>query len=311
MGRYVLRRLISVILTLWLIATLTFFLMHAVPGGPFSKEKNVPQAILQNLNVKYHLDWPIERQYVHYLKGIVTWDFGPSFRYRDRTVNDIIEDGFPVSATLGALSIGFSVVVGVLAGVIAALHRNKLPDYVAMFVAVVGYSIPGFIMATLLIFIFAYKLHLLPSSMWGRWDQAIMPVISLSALPTAFIARMVRTTMLEALAQDYIRVARAKGLPARVVIFRHALRNALMPVVTYLGPLTAGILTGSFVIESIFAIPGIGRDFVQSISNRDYTMIMGLTVFYSILLVTANFVVDILYGFLDPRVKVAKGGVGE
>jgi oligopeptide transport system permease protein len=298
-------------LTLWIIATLTFFLMHAIPGGPFSKEKNVPQAILNNLNAKYHLNWPIQRQYTHYLKGIAKWDFGPSFRYRDRTVNDIIRDGFPVSAILGFLSLGFSVVVGILAGVIAALHRNKLPDYIAMFISVIGYSVPSFIMATLLIFIFAYKLKVLPSAMWGRWDQAIMPIISLSSLPVAFIARMVRTTMLEALSQDYVRVARAKGLPGRVVVFRHALRNALMPVVTYLGPLTAGILTGSFVIETIFAIPGIGRDFVQSITNRDYTMIMGLTVFYSILLVTANFIVDILYGFLDPRVKVLKGGAGE
>lgn len=285
--------------------------MHAIPGGPFSKEKNVPQAILNNLNAKYHLNWPIQRQYTHYLKGIAKWDFGPSFRYRDRTVNDIIRDGFPVSAILGFLSLGFSVVVGILAGVIAALHRNKLPDYIAMFISVIGYSVPSFIMATLLIFIFAYKLKVLPSAMWGRWDQAIMPIISLSSLPVAFIARMVRTTMLEALSQDYVRVARAKGLPGRVVVFRHALRNALMPVVTYLGPLTAGILTGSFVIETIFAIPGIGRDFVQSITNRDYTMIMGLTVFYSILLVTANFIVDILYGFLDPRVKVLKGGAGE
>ncbi len=311
MGRYVLRRVLSVLLTLWIIATLTFFLMHAVPGGPFSKEKNVPEAVLRNLNAKYHLDWPLHRQYLHYLKGIVTWDFGPSFRYRDRTVNGIISDGFPVSASLGAMSIGVSVIVGVMAGVTAALYQKKFPDYLAMFMAVVGYSVPGFIMATLLIFVFSYTLQVLPAALWGRWDQAIMPTISLAALPTAFIARMVRTTMLEALNQDYIRVAKAKGLPGRIVVFRHALRNALMPVVTYLGPLTAGILTGSFVIESIFAIPGIGRDFVQSIGNRDYTMIMGLTVFYSILLVMANFVVDVIYGFLDPRVKIAKGGAGE
>lgn len=311
MLRYVLRRLVSVMLTLWIIATLTFFLMHTVPGGPFSSEKNVPPAILRNLHAKYHLDWPLHRQYLHYLKGIVTWDFGPSFRYRDRTVNDIIRDGFPVSATLGALSLAFALVVGVLAGVVAALRHHRWPDYLAMFFAVVGYSVPSFIMATLLIFLFSYTWGLLPSAMWGRWNQAIMPTISLAALPTAFIARMVRTTMLEALSQDYVRVARAKGLPGRVVVFRHALRNALMPVVTYLGPLTAGILTGSFVIESIFAIPGIGRDFVQSIANRDYTMIMGLTVFYSILLVLANFTVDIIYGLLDPRVKIAQGGAGE
>lgn len=309
--RYALRRLVSVMLTLWVIASGTFFLMHAVPGGPFSTEKNVPPAILANLEAKYHLDWPIHRQYVHYLKGILQWDFGPSFRYRDRTVNDIIRDGFPVSATLGAISLAFAVIVGVGAGVLAALHHNKWPDHLAMLFAVVGYSVPGFIIATLLIYFFTTKLHLLPAALWGRWDQAVMPVISLASLPTAFIARMIRSTMLEALSQDYVRVAMAKGMPRRTVVLRHALRNALMPVVTYLGPLTAAILTGSFVIESIFAIPGIGRDFVQSIGNRDYTMIMGLTVFYSILLVSANFIVDILYGFLDPRVKVAGGGAAE
>ncbi len=308
MFRYILNRFVSVVLTLWVIATITFILMHAVPGGPFSTEKNVPQAVLNNLNAKYHLNWPIHKQYVHYLKGILSWDFGPSFRYRDRTVNDIIRDGFPVSAILGGVSLTISILVGVSAGVISALRKNKWPDYLAMFLAVVGYSVPNFIMATLLIFFFSYKLHWFPSSLWGRWDQVILPAISLAGLPTAFIARMVRTTMLEALAQDYVQVAWAKGMNARVVVLRHALRNALLPVITYLGPLTAAILTGSFVIETIFAIPGIGRDFVQSIGNRDYTMIMGLTVFYSILLVSANFIVDVLYSIVDPRIKVVGGG---
>lgn len=306
MSRYIIKRLVISVFTLWVIITVTFFLMHSIPGGPFARQKELPQAIMENLNMRYHLDQPVWKQYLEYMVHLAKWDFGPSFKYESTTVNDIINKGFPVSAALGSLALGFALVFGVAGGVISALKQYKWQDNVIMLLATIGFSVPNFILASLFIYIFAYKLHWLPAAMWGKPQQVIMPALALAALPTAFIARMVRTTMLEVLSQDYIYTAWAKGLSRGEVIIRHALKNALLPVLSYLGPLTAQILTGSFVIEKIFSIPGMGRQFITSIYNRDYTTIMGVTVFYSIILILANFLVDILYGLLDPRIKVTR-----
>jgi len=305
--RYTLKRLLAILITLWFIVTLTFILMHSIPGGPFSYEKELPPTIIKNLNARYHLDWPLWKQYLDYLAHLIRWDLGPSFKYESMTVNDIINKGFPVSATLGGIALGISLVVGITAGIISAMKQYQWQDSLVMLLATLGFSVPSFILASLFIFVFSYKLHWLPAALWGSPVQVIMPALALAALPTAFIARMVRSTMLEVLAQDYIRTAWAKGLSGRQVVYRHALKNALLPVLTYLGPLTAGILTGSFVVEKILAIPGMGRQFVTSIANRDYTTIMGVTVFYSIFLVFANFIVDIAYAYLDPRIKVTGG----
>lgn len=302
--KYTIGRFISIILVIFIIISATFLLMHAIPGGPFTGEKNLPEAVMKNIMERYKLNDPLWKQYVDYLGNIVRGDFGPSFKYEDRSVNDIIADGFPVSAALGLLSAVLALSVGIPAGIIAALRHNKWADYIVMFGATIGISVPNFITATLLIYVLALKLELLPAAMWGGIEYAIMPAIALAALPTAVIARLTRSSMLEVMGQDYIRTAKAKGLDIVTIIWRHALKNALMPVVTYLGPMIAFILTGSFVIESIFAIPGLGRYFVMSIYNRDYTVILGVTIFDSIILVLLNFLVDIAYVFLDPRIKL-------
>lgn len=303
MLRYTLRRFVSILLVLWVVATGTFAIMHAIPGGPFTSEKELPPEIMKNIEERYHLNDPLWKQYVDYMKNLVVWNLGPSYKYEGRTVNDIINDGFPVSAQLGTLAIAAALMLGIPLGIVAALHRGRLLDNFVMALGTIGYSVPSFIMATLLMVIFAVWLRVLPAAMWGTWKQAIMPTTCLMFLPMAFIARMTRSSMIEVLEQDYIRTARAKGLSERAVIYKHALKNAIMPVVSWVGPLAAGLLTGTFVVESIFAIPGLGRHFTTSIYNRDYTVIMGTTMFYSIFLVTFNFLVDVLYGFLDPRIK--------
>lgn len=307
MTRYVLRRLITMFLALWLIITITFVIMHSVPGGPFASEKKVPPAVLKNLNERYHLDDPYWKQYVDYLYNVARFDLGPSFKY-DRTVNEIIIDSFPVSATLGAVAVTFALGAGLLLGVISAWRQGRWHDYTAMTLATLGFSVPSFILSGLLMYVFAFKLRLLPPAMWGSWQNVIMPALALSALPMAFIARMMRSSMLEVLQQDYIKTARAKGLGTGAILVRHAVKNAIMPVVTYLGPLVAAVFTGSFVVEKIFAIPGLGRYFVISVLNRDYTLILGSTVFYAVFLMVMNFLVDLIYAFLDPRIKLSEGG---
>lgn len=304
MLRYTVGRLVSMLIVLWVIITITFLLMHAIPGGPFTAEKALPPAVLQNIEARYHLNDPLWQQYIDYLFNIAHGDLGPSFKYEARTVNDIIAESFPVSAELGAATILISLIIGIPAGMISALRQNRWPDYVAMFFATIGISVPNFILATLFIYVFALQLRLLPAAMWAGPEYIILPALALAGLPTAFIARLMRSSMLEVLGQDFIKTARAKGLSAFLILYRHALKNALIPVVTYLGPLIAGIFTGSFVIETIFAIPGLGRHFVTSIYNRDYTVILGITVFYSALLVFLNFLVDIAYVKLDPRIKL-------
>ena len=290
MGGYVVRRIVSMIITLFFVITLTFVMMHSIPGNPFTGEKKLPPAIEKALMEKYNLDKPLSQQYVDYVSGVAKGDFGPSMKYNGRTVNDLIGDGFPVSAELGGLAILLIVILGIP----------------LIFFAIVGVTIPSCVLATLLIYVFGTKLKWLPTSRWVSWKSRIMPTIALGVSSIAYVARLTRSSMLEVINQDYIRTARAKGLSETVVVFKHALKNALIPVVTYLGPLTAAILTGSFIIEKIFAVPGMGRMFVESISNRDYTVIMGVTIFYSLILVLFIFIVDLIYGLIDPRIKINK-----
>jgi len=306
MASYIVKRFCSNLLALFVIITVTFFLMKAIPGDPFTEEKALPQEILDALYEHYKLNDPLYIQYFNYLKQIASWNLGPSFKYKSRTVNDIIKSGFPVSAVLGLEAMLLAVSWGIFLGTIAALKQHRWQDYTGMLVAVIGISVPSFILAAFLQYLFAIKLDLLPVARWGTFQQSILPSIALAALPTAFIARLARSNMLEVLSMDYIKTARSKGLSETIVMIKHGLRNALLPVVTYLGMLTANILTGSFIIEKIFGIPGLGQWFINSITNRDYTVIMGLTVFYGMILLTAIFLVDLIYGWIDPRIKVGK-----
>ncbi len=307
MIRYLGKRLFFMLVTLFLIITATFFLMQAVPGGPFTAEKNVPPEILAALQEHYGINKPISEQYIEYLGRVITWDLGPSFSEKSSNVNDIINRGFPVSLHLGLQALAIAVTGGITLGVIAALRHNKWQDYSAMVIAVLGLSVPSFILAAFYQYIFAIELGWFPIAKWDSVKHTILPSFALAALPLAFIARLTRSNMLEVMGQDYIKTAKAKGLSTVVTTVKHAIRNALLPVVTYLGPLTAQILTGSFVIERIFGVPGLGREFVLSISNRDYTVIMGTTVFYAILLVVLVLMVDILYTLIDPRIKLTGG----
>lgn len=308
MVKYVTRRLVSMALVLWVIITVTFLFMHLIPGGPFTKEKKLPAQIMKNIEARYHLNDPLPKQYYDYLKGLLRGDLGPSFTSEGRTVNDIIAEGFPVSATLGLVAVGIALLVGIPAGVISALYRNRWQDNIAMLLATIFVSVPNFILASLFMLVFALKLRWFPAAMWGEPSQVVLPSIALTGFPTAFISRLTRSSMVEVMEQDYIRTARAKGLSRTAVVIRHALKNSLIPVVTYLGPLLAAIMTGSFVVENIFAIPGLGSYFVTSIYNRDYTVILGVTVFYSALLVLLNFLVDLTYVFIDPRIRFTDTG---
>jgi len=304
---YLVRRIIAMAIALFFIVTLTFFGMKIIPGGPFQSEKEMPPSIKKNIEEKYKLNAPLSKQYLDYLGRVIRWEFGPSFKFPGRSADQMIEEGFPVSAKLGALTVGFALIIGLSAGIISALRQYHWQDYSAMVLATIGFSVPSFVMAGGLQYVFAYKLNWILPAMWGSPQQAILPTLALAGLPTAMIARLMRSSMLEVLQQDYIRTAKSKGLGERVIIYRHALRNAIMPVITYLGPLIASIFTGSFVVEYIFAVPGLGRHFVTSIMNRDYTVIMGITVFYSLFLMIMNLMVDLAYSAIDPRVKLTGG----
>lgn len=294
------------IMAFFAIVTLTFALMKALPGDPFSDEQALPTEIHAALRRHYGLDDPWYQQYGRYLMALLRWDLGPSFRYRDRTVNDIINEGFPVSALLGAEALLLAVGGGILMGTLCALYKGRWQDHVLLLVAALSLSIPSFLLGSLLQYILGLKLGLLPIARWSSFWHTILPALSLAALPCAFITRLTRANLAEVLKQDYIKTARAKGLSEGRIVCVHALRNALLPVLTYLGPLTTNILVGSFVVEKIFAIPGLGQWFVNSVLNRDYTVIMGTTVFYSVLLMSLIFMVDSAYGWLDPRMRVAK-----
>jgi dipeptide transport system permease protein len=308
MTTYLLKRFFAMIVTLWLIITLTFFLMHSLPGSPFNEERNTSEAVQRNLEAHFNLDKPVHIQYIEYLKSVVQFDFGPSIKKPSQTVNELLGRGFPVSFELGIVTLVIAILSGITLGVLAALRHNGVIDYLAMTIAVLGISVPNFVLATMLIQQVAVNWELLPVATWKSWKHMVLPTLALATGPMAIIARLTRSSMLEVLTQDYILTAKAKGLTPFKIVFKHALKNALLPVVTVLGSLAAGILTGTFVIEKIFAIPGMGKYFVDSINNRDYPVIMGTTVFYSALLIFMLFLVDIAYGILDPRIKLHKKG---
>lgn len=308
MIKFLVKKATILLISLFVVTTLTFFLMHAIPGDPFVQDKAIPEEILKALHKHYGLDQPLYVQFGKYLNGILHFEFGPSFKYEGRTVNQIIAEGFPVSLVLGLEALLLAVTGGIVLGSIAALNHLKWQDHLTMVIAVIGISVPSFLLASFLQYVLAMKLDLLPVARWGNFAQTIMPAISLAMLPMAFIARLTRSNMVEVMQQDYIQTAKSKGLNSFQIVLRHVTRNALLPVVTYLGPLSAAVLTGSFAIEKIFGIPGLGQWFVTSITNRDYTVIMGTTIFYSAILMLSVFIVDILYCFIDPRIQLKKNG---
>jgi len=304
MLKYSLQRLASAVPTLLILITVAFFLIRIAPGGPFDSEKALPPEIQANLEAAYNLDEPLALQYLRYMGRVLVLDFGPSFHYRDWSVNDLIAQGAPVSFTLGGIALLLAFTFGVAIGVWAALRQNSAADYAAMSVAMIGISIPNFVVAPLLILLFAITLGWLPAGGWdGSVQRMILPAIALALPMIAYVARITRGSMIEVLHSSFIRTARAKGMPEREVILRHALKPALLPVISYLGPAAAAILTGSVVIERIFTIPGIGTHFVQGALNRDYTLVMGVVVFYGVLIIVFNYLVDLIYAWLDPRIR--------
>ncbi|QTR47256.1 oligopeptide ABC transporter permease OppB [Thiothrix litoralis] len=304
MLQYVFKRLLGALPTLLVIITLAFFLIRMAPGGPFDRERAIPPEIAANIERAYHLDQPLVVQYGYYLLNVVQGDFGPSFKYKDHTVSSLIAQGFPVSLQLGLFAMLLALLVGIPAGMLAALHQNRPLDHAVMAVAMTGITIPNFVMAPLLALVFGVFLHWLPVAGWDAgWKSAVLPVIALALPQIAYAARMMRASMLETLSSPHIRTAFAKGLPMRLILWRHVLKGALLPVISWLGPATAAIITGSVVIEQIFGIPGIGRHFVQGALNRDYTLVMGVVVFYGALIILMNLLVDVIYGLIDPRVR--------
>ena len=349
MGRYIVRRLLDMIVVILVVSVITFGLMHAIPGGPFSRERALPAATIKILNERYHLDDPLWKQYVDYIYNVliphitpkppstslsddflinikigriwIRWmNFGPSFRSRSRTVNDIFRDNLPISAQLGIMSLSVSVIIGMPLGILAALKQNTFWDYLGMSVSIFGVSVPVIVLGPVFVWLFGVALHWLPPTGWGSkppyflgflpthigWEYfkyAIMPSIALGLGSSAIIARLTRATLLQTIREDYIRTARAKGLNEQLIITRHAMKNSMIPVVTILGPLFAALVTGTFVTELIFGIPGMGKYFVTSITNRDYPVIMGTILLYAVFLVIANLAVDIVYAYLDPRIR--------
>jgi oligopeptide transport system permease protein len=316
MTAYIIRRVLWMIPVLWAVATITFFMMHAVPGGPFTSEKDVPESVLQALNRRYDLDKPLWEQYLNYLLNLLQGDLGLSFR-GDREVSQLISDGFFVTLQLGIMSFVVAVVVGMSLGIVSALNRNGPADYLGVFFATVGASVPNFIAGTFLIIIFAIQLDWFKIVGWGgpqEWSEIfspgaydlrkmVLPVVALALLPSAFIARIMRASMLEVLNQDYIRTAQAKGLAFNWIVFRHTIKNAMIPVLTVMGPIFATLITGSFIIESLFSIPGVGGAFVDAVIRRDYGMIMGVTLFYAFIIAVVNLITDIAYAVVDPRIR--------
>jgi ABC-type dipeptide/oligopeptide/nickel transport system permease component len=305
MTRYIVRRILFFIPVLFVIALITFVTIRTIPGGPFDfvGDKSLPPTVVANLEAKYHLDDPLWKQFVDYLWGVIRLDFGPSYRQRGRTVNDIIGGTLVTSAQLGGVALFFSILIGLPTGILAALKQNSLADYVSTFIAVVGRSVPSIVMGPLLMWIFALQLGLFPTSGWGRPIQVVLPAVTLGAYYAAYIARLTRASLLQIVREDYIRTARAKGLAERAVIMGHALKNSLIPVVTIMGPIFAGVLTGTFVVEQIFAIPGMGKHFVTSVNNRDYPVVMATTLVFAAAIALANLFVDVTYAFLDPRIR--------
>ena len=304
MLKYIVKRILLAVVTIWAVATLTFFLMNLVPGGPFLSEKASSPQAQAALEAKYGLDKPMSQRYVNYMTGALHGDFGDSLKQRGRTVMSIISMKFPVSARVGGISVLVALILGIPLGSIAALKRGKAADSVISVIATCGIAVPSFVICTLLMYFFGVKLGLLPTMGLESAKHYVMPVIALSFYPTAYIMRLMRSSMLDVLGQDYMRTARAKGLAGGKILFKHALRNAILPVVTYVGPMLAYTITGSFVVEKIFVIPGLGGEFIKAINGRDYTLIMGTTIFLATLVIVMNVVVDIIYKLVDPRIKL-------
>lgn len=298
------RRLLWAIPVLWLVSTLTFVLMQVVPGGPFDKEKPLPPEIKANVEAKYHLDKPVWQQYLLYLQGLLQGDLGPSYKYLGRTVNDIVKDTLPVSLQLGLLAFGVAVIAGMTLGILSVAKPYSIIDRLGMFSATMGISIPNFVLGAVLILLLAHRFKLFPPALWEDWRHSILPALTLGLGPAAFIARLLRSSILETLSQEFIRTARAKGLNKTAVLFKHVLKNSMTPVVSFLGPLAATLVTGSFIVEYIFSVPGMGKFFITAVTNRDYPLIMGVTLVYSALILLANFLVDMAYAYLDPRLRV-------
>ncbi len=308
-GKFVLSRTLTGIFVIFAVATITFFLLRTLPGGPFDAEKKLPPQIKRNIEAKYHLDEPVWKQYLFYLRNLASGDLGPSYKYIDRSVNEIIGETLPVSVELGLISLTIAVALGSAIGIASATRPGGAVDFASVSIATALVSVPSFVTGALLIYIFSVNLGWLPAALWGSPAHAVLPALTLAAGPSAYIARLIRASMLDTSKALFVRTARAKGLSDFRVITKHILRNALIPVVTVLGPITAFLVTGSFVVEHIFAIPGTGRFFVMAVSNRDYPLVMGITIVYTIILVLANLIVDILYVVLDPRIKFDKGGI--
>lgn len=304
MIKYVLKRLLLAVITIFAVGTITFFLMNMVPGGPFLSEKAISPAAKAALEAKYGLDKPLLQQYATYITDALHGDFGGSLKQRGRTVSSIILTKFPVSAKVGGCAILISLLLGIPLGCLAALHRGKALDSIINVISTCGIAVPSFVICTLLMYFLGVNLKLLPTFGLTSWKHYIMPVISLSFYPTSYIMRLMRSSLLDVLGQDYMRTTKAKGVSLFFALFKHALRNAVLPIITYLGPMTAYTLTGSFIVEKIFTIPGLGGEFISSISNRDYTIIMGTTIFLATILVVMNVIVDIVYKFVDPRIKL-------
>lgn len=304
MAKYIAKRIGLAIVTIWAVATITFFLMNMVPGGPFLSEKAISPQATAALEAKYGLDKPLFQRYLTYIGDALHGDFGDSLKQRGRTVMDIIKMKFPVSARVGGLTVLVALTIGIPLGCIAALKRGKFLDSLISVVATCGIAVPSFVICTLLLYFFGVKLMLLPTVGLSSWKHFVMPVMALSFYPTAYIMRLMRSSMLDVLGQDYMRTAKAKGVSGFLILFKHALRNAILPVITYVGPMLAYTVTGSFVVEKIFTIPGLGGEFISAISGRDYTLIMGTTIFLATLIVIMNVVVDIVYKIVDPRIKL-------
>lgn len=309
MSKYLTKRLGMSILTIWAIITITFLLMHSVPGNPFANEnKRIPDNIYENLLKKYGLDKPLSEQYMIYLKNISRGNFGESMKSNTETVNEMIARGFPVSAELGAQALLIALIFGPALGAIAALYQNRFPDYIAMIISIIGVSVPSFVMGTFLIQFVARNVGWIPIGGWGEWRHTLLPSFALALMPLAQMSRLMRSSMLEVIGQDYIKTAKSKGITRTGVIMKHAVRNAILPIVSILGTTISNLLVGSFVIEKIFGIPGLGMFFTNSIYSRDYTLIMGVTVFYAIILIFMLLLVDIAYMLIDPRIRLTKEG---
>ncbi|HEY9679051.1 MAG TPA: ABC transporter permease [Drouetiella sp.] len=298
------KRILLAIPVLWIVASITFMLVRIVPGGPFEGDKALPPEIVANLKAKYHLDRPVPEQYMLYMQRLTQGDLGLSYKYIGRTVNDILGDAFPISLQLGIAGLLLAVAIGVPLGTVAAVKRGSAADFGAMFMSTAGISVPSFVIGALLIFIFGIWLKILPVALWESWRHMILPAITLAVSPAAYLARLTRASVMEILEKDWVRTARSKGLSGDKTVVKHVLRNALIPIATVLGPLTAILVTGSFVVEYMYAIPGMGRFFITAVGNRDYDLIMGTTLVFAVLLIIANTIVDIVYLILDPRMQV-------